>query len=140
MDGVPERLEIYSSTMSEFMSSAWCTRGWTLQELIALQEFVFFGQGAKGWIRVGSKISLLDHVAQRSGVDQDTLRSPDITLASVARRMSWASERTTTRTEDLAYCLLGIFGVNVPLLYGERKRAFIRLQVDQVDLNGGTER
>jgi hypothetical protein len=42
--------------------------------------------------------------------------------------MSWASERKTTRTEDIAYCLLGIFGVNMALLYGEGERAFIRLQ------------
>jgi hypothetical protein len=42
--------------------------------------------------------------------------------------MSWASKRVTTRTEDIAYCLIGIFGANLPLLYGEGERAFIRLQ------------
>ena len=42
--------------------------------------------------------------------------------------MSWAAKRETTRIEDTAYCLLGIFGVNLPLLYGEGDRAFIRLQ------------
>ena len=46
----------------------------------------------------------------------------------VARRMSWASRRVTTRVEDIAYCLLGIFKINMPLLYGEGTRAFIRLQ------------
>ncbi|CAK7208584.1 hypothetical protein SEUCBS140593_000222 [Sporothrix eucalyptigena] len=52
----------------------------------------------------------------------------DIFAATAAERMSWASKRTTTRKEDMAYCLLGIFGINMPLLYGERDRAFIRLQ------------
>lgn len=42
--------------------------------------------------------------------------------------MSWASMRETTRLEDEAYCLLGIFGINMPLLYGEGARAFQRLQ------------
>jgi hypothetical protein len=48
--------------------------------------------------------------------------------ASVAKRMSWASGRSTTREEDIAYCLLGIFNVNMPLLYGEGHKAFVRLQ------------
>ena len=39
--------------------------------------------------------------------------------------MSWASRRVTTRDEDIAYCLLGIFNVNMPLLYGEGEKAFI---------------
>jgi len=42
--------------------------------------------------------------------------------------MFWASQRTTTKLEDMAYCLLGIFGVNMPLLYGEGEQAYIRLQ------------
>jgi hypothetical protein len=47
---------------------------------------------------------------------------------SVAQKMSWAANRETTRIEDKAYCLLGLFGVNMPSLYGERNRAFIQLQ------------
>jgi hypothetical protein len=42
--------------------------------------------------------------------------------------MSWAANRKTSRIEDQAYSLLGIFGVNMPLLYGEGEMAFIRLQ------------
>jgi hypothetical protein len=42
--------------------------------------------------------------------------------------MSWAAGRQTTRVEDEAYCLLGIFSVNMPLLYGEGRQAFVRLQ------------
>ncbi|PMD43062.1 hypothetical protein L207DRAFT_631224 [Hyaloscypha variabilis F] len=48
---------------------------------------------------------------------------------SVAQRMSWASERETTRSEDLAYSLMGLFNVNMPILYGEGlRKAFRRLQ------------
>lgn len=47
---------------------------------------------------------------------------------SMAQIMSWASMRRTSRTKDLAYCLLGLFDVGIPLLYGEGERAFRRLQ------------
>ncbi|KAG4439354.1 hypothetical protein IFR05_005166 [Cadophora sp. M221] len=47
---------------------------------------------------------------------------------SVAQKMSWASKRTTTRVEDVAYSLMGLFGVHMPMLYGEGDNAFKRLQ------------
>jgi hypothetical protein len=53
-----------------------------------------------------------------------------IKLASVAEKMSWASKRKTTRLEDTAYCLMGLFDVNMPLLYGEGRKAFYRLQLE----------
>ena len=52
----------------------------------------------------------------------------DITEISIAARMQWASRRSTTRIEDEAYCLFGIFGINMPTLYGEGRNAFYRLQ------------
>jgi hypothetical protein len=55
--------------------------------------------------------------------------------ASVAQRMSWASERQTTRIEDTAYCLLGIFNINMPLLYGEGERALKRLQLELLNVS-----
>jgi len=115
--------------VQEVMNSRWWTRGWTLQELIAPLAVVFHITGARGWIKIGSKSSLLELVAARTGIDAAILRGLDVRERSVAQRMSWASERETTRTEDTAYCLLGIFGVNMPLLYGEGSKAFIRLQV-----------
>jgi hypothetical protein len=52
--------------------------------------------------------------------------------ASIAQRMSWAANRTTTRIEDEAYCLMGLFGINMPLLYGEGRKAFVRLQEEVI--------
>ncbi|KAK7424481.1 hypothetical protein QQX98_000446 [Neonectria punicea] len=50
-------------------------------------------------------------------------------MATAASKMSWAAKRVTTRPEDIAYCLLGMFDVKMPLLYGEgREKAFVRLQ------------
>jgi len=59
---------------------------------------------------------------------QHVLETSDLSLASVAQKMFWASNRKTTRKEDMAYCLLGLFDINMPLLYGEGEKAFLRLQ------------
>jgi hypothetical protein len=121
--------QVDASTISQIRKSKWWTRGWTLQELIAPREIKFFGSGRSGWLEIGDKMSLLDVIVERSGVHESVLWGADVQEFSIAMRMSWASDRETTRPEDLAYCLLGIFGVNMPLLYGEGERAFLRLQV-----------
>ncbi|KAI1794542.1 heterokaryon incompatibility protein-domain-containing protein, partial [Ganoderma leucocontextum] len=111
---------------SAFHQSRWFTRGWTLQELIAPRSLVFMSQN---WVPLGTKESLVDVVEKITGIDQDILRHhKPLDQVSVARRMSWASRRNTTRVEDEAYCLLGIFGINMETLYGEGRHAFFRLQ------------
>jgi len=107
-------------------NSKWFTRGWTLQELIAPIKVHFFD---KHWVEIGNKSNLLDLLSRVTTIPTDVLTNPSSRRASsAARKMSWAAKRNTTRVEDSAYCLLGIFGVNMPLLYGEGKKAFIRLQ------------
>lgn len=71
---------------------------------------------------------LADTISRITGIARDFLLRNNPSLPNLATRMSWASRRETTRVEDIAYCLLGIFGVNMPLLYGEGEKAFIRLQ------------
>ena len=108
-----------------FSRARWFTRGWCLQELIAPRQLFFFNST---WEKIGSKSTLQPIITQITGIDRRSLLNPDLSSISVARRMSWASKRQTTRPEDIAYCLLGIFDVNIPLLYGEGEKAFIRLQ------------
>ena len=111
---------------SKFRRSRWFTRGWTLQELIAPTVVVFI---SKDWRLLGTKEHLADLVEEITGVDRAVLRhETPLDAISVARRMSWASKRQTTREEDRAYSLMGIFGVNMPTIYGEGQNAFIRLQ------------
>lgn len=105
--------------------SRWFTRGWTLQELIAPGTLVFFG---KDWAEIGSRDTFITEISKATGIDEDLFLHGKLSQYSVAQRMSWAAKRQTTRLEDEAYCLLGVFGVNMPLLYGEGKIAFIRLQ------------
>lgn len=108
-----------------FHSARWFTRGWTLQELIAPRDMEFYD---RNWKYLGNKNTLKGKIWAITGIPEVFLLGRDLTHASVSLRMSWACKRNTTRPEDMAYCLMGLFDVNMPLLYGEGKRAFIRLQ------------
>ena len=106
--------------------SRWFTRGWTLQELIAPRFAKFY---AKDWRKIADKEELYDLLSDVTGIDEAVLQGASVADISVARRMSWASRRKTSRGEDMAYSLLGLFDVNIPLIYGEgRLKAFRRLQ------------
>ncbi len=109
----------------EFRNSKWFTRGWTLQELIAPRSVEFY---ARDWTDLGTKSSRQDEISIITGIDVRILDGEDPAICNVAERLSWAATRTTTRIEDAAYCLLGLFQVHMPLLYGEGERALIRLQ------------
>ena len=119
-------VDITDSVSSRIAKSRWFTRGWCLQELIAPKELRFYDCN---WRSVGSKASLIRSISNITGIDSHVLEDPSRLFASsIARRMSWASKRQTTRVEDMAYSLLGIFDVVMPMLYGEGEKAFIRLQ------------
>jgi hypothetical protein len=108
----------------------WFTRGWTLQELIAPSNLEFYDAA---WNVRGTKRGLEETLHQITGIDKNVLRNSDLlNKIPVAKKMSWAASRQTTRTEDLAYCLLGIFDVNMPLIYGEGCKSFLRLQEEVV--------
>lgn len=104
----------------------WFSRGFTLQELIATDQTDFFDQDWNFRTTKGDAVELLSGI---TGIDIEILRhEKPLSSVPVAQRMSWAAGRETTKTEDLAYCLFGIFDVNMPLLYGEEEKAFLRLQ------------
>lgn len=123
--------EAVASDPKQFIPSTWFTRGWTLQELIAPTELVFFD---KCWRLIGSRSRYCEEISQRTKIPWEIFSSRGclmngmLLVYPVARRMSWAAHRQTTRIEDQAYSLLGLLGVSIPLLYGEGPRAFERLQ------------
>ncbi|KAK9421429.1 putative Heterokaryon incompatibility domain-containing protein [Seiridium unicorne] len=103
----------------------WFYRSWTLQELIAPRRVQFFG---KEWAYLGSKNDLKPLLSKATGIDPSILShalSLDEKPAGDKRR--WAAYRQATRVEDLSYSLLGLFDVNMPLLYGEGGKVFYRL-------------
>ncbi|KAL1866038.1 hypothetical protein Daus18300_006939 [Diaporthe australafricana] len=115
-------------SLRHFRRSRWFTRGWTLQELIAPRALVFYSQS---WKKIGHRSDkfLLGTISGTTGVPTSILTGKEkLHQISLAKKMSWAARRVTTRVEDMAYCLLGIFDVNMPLLYGEGAKAFTRLQ------------
>jgi hypothetical protein len=111
---------------SGFSRSRWFTRGWTLQELIAPSIVIFFGSD---WKQIGSKSNLRKSIIDTTGIHLGILLGDSVENASIAQRMSWAAKRETTRPEDRAYSLMGLFHVYMPMIYGEgEEHAFLRLQ------------
>ena len=111
---------------SFFRKSRWFRRGWTPQELIAPELVIFV---SKEWCVFGTKATLGELVEDITGIDRGILEHKiSLDQVSIAARMSWAANRETTRVEDQAYSLLGIFDIHMPTLYGEGPRAFRRLQ------------
>ena len=111
----------------QFRRSRWFTRGWTLQELLAPNKVIFHDMH---WKPLGERWPLRLEICAATGISEVHLRRPRI--ASVAAKMSWASKRVTSRPEDVAYSLMGLFDVYMPLLYGEGVHAFLRLQQEIV--------
>lgn len=104
---------------ARFASSEWWQRGWTLQELIAPRNLVFF---SLDWVEIGRKrdLDLAAEISKITRIDVNVLNDTiPLDSVSVAQRMSWAANRITSRIEDIAYSLMGIFAVDMPLLYGE---------------------
>ncbi|KAK0725989.1 hypothetical protein B0H67DRAFT_632916 [Lasiosphaeris hirsuta] len=118
---------------SEFRCSRWFSRGWTLQELLAPDCLVFF---TNSWTRIGDKKEMAEAIHEITAIPKSTIVEPRLIRCggighfNVAAMMSWASRRETILIEDMAYCLMGLFGVNMPLLYGEGDQAFLRLQLE----------
>lgn len=138
--------DVYTSSMYSFVRSKWFTRGWTLQELIAPWEARFY---CNDWEYLGDRASLVSEIVMATSIDRRLLqlsRSEPLPATStpsgaqefklgtlysysISERMKWASRRQTKRPEDMAYCLMGLFDIHMPLLYGEGgEKAFFRLQ------------
>lgn len=109
-----------------FRGSRWFTRGWTLQELIAPQIVEFY---SKEGVFLGDKRSLEAAVRDVTGVPAKALRGTPLSDFTTSEREAWARNQKTKYEEDMAYSLLGIFGVHMPLIYGEgRENAQKRLR------------
>ena len=118
------------SWLLAFRRSTWFTRGWTLQELLAPSVVRFFDDQ---WHAIGDKSDLAGEIEAITRIPERAVLAnfeglENVHSFSIALRMSWAAARDTSRVEDIAYCLMGIFGINMPLLYGEGEKSFLRLQ------------
>ncbi|PVF97523.1 hypothetical protein CPB86DRAFT_734820, partial [Serendipita vermifera] len=134
----------WSDSISDFNNDPWFGRGWTLQELLAPRRILFM---SSKWTQITHRDNdkVLDQFERQTQEGKDLLWSEisDITgipnndlldfkpgLYNIGQRMSWMSKRKTTRVEDTAYCLIGIFDINLAIAYGEKEWAFYRLQAE----------
>jgi hypothetical protein len=137
---------VYLSDVTDeksFRNSVWFTRGWTLQELIAPRLVWFY---KKDWTPyIDSKQNhkedprVVKIISEITSIDQTVLNQfvpglRDVGSDEVKKRMSWLACRKTAKIEDMAYCMMGIFGVHMPVMYGERNNAFVRLQKEIMNL------
>ncbi|KAI6118529.1 hypothetical protein EDD16DRAFT_1726773 [Pisolithus croceorrhizus] len=88
----------------------------------APKEVKFFN---KDWVYIDNKQQLAFTLECIAGIPDNRG-----SVSVVAQIMSWAARRKTECNEDRAYSLMGLFGVNMPMLYGEGRRAFRRLQLE----------
>lgn len=138
-----------SSNTSDFAQEPWFTRGWTLQELLAPEKMKFYGQN---WEPLSddpddkhprdlptlledetsstippSQPDILTAITRLTDIESHDLTSFSRGIDNIHQRLRWASRRTTTRIEDMAYSLIGIFDVSMPITYGEGQRSWFRL-------------
>ncbi|KAF9224474.1 hypothetical protein BS17DRAFT_779877 [Gyrodon lividus] len=124
-----------SATPADFHDETWFTRGWTLQELLAPARLKFYG---KSWIPISHSsndkqdTAILNAISRVTNIPEDDIASFVPGTQKVRERMMWASKRRTTRIEDIAYSLIGMFDVSLTIAYGEGDRAFYRLMVEVV--------
>ncbi|THU95586.1 HET-domain-containing protein [Dendrothele bispora CBS 962.96] len=119
-------MEEKAMDLEKLKESRWFTRGWTLQELIAPHFMVFLDQD---WKMIGTRFSMQDTISEVTSIPVKVFEQKELDGYSIAQKMSWAASRRTTREEDMAYCLMGLFGVSMPPIYGEgAAKAFMRLQ------------
>ncbi|KAF5535575.1 beta transducin [Fusarium napiforme] len=125
----PSMNSLRTAAKNEFTGAKWFTRGWTLQELLAPHYLIFVD---REWRHMGTRESWALEIEKASNIEARHLNAfnpTDFASCSTAMRFSWASGRETTVEEDESYSLLGLFGISLPLIYGEGGRqAFNRLQ------------
>jgi hypothetical protein len=129
-----------TSSPYTMLNDPWFKRGWTLQELLAPKVIKFF---SKSWVPLTMHdndtipdaqlgIPLWRFISLITQIPVHQLHNFEPGTNDIRERMVWASKRETTRIEDMAYCLIGIFDIPLPIAYGEGRMAFQRLQAEIV--------
>ena len=119
-----------SAWEADFRSSRWFSQGWTLQELLAPSLVVFYSSQHK---KLGDKKSLARVIHEITRIPIPALDGHALDTFSTAERMAWSANRQTTKDEDSAYCLLGIFNIFMPLIYGEGKDSSLKRLQREID-------
>lgn len=116
LEDVSYSISLGAGVEEAFANSRWFTRGWTLPELVAPKWVEFFTRDGE---LMGDKITLVSSISSITGIDRHALEGAPLSSFSVGERLSWVENRQTSRPEDRAYCLLGIFDAHISIEYGE---------------------
>ncbi|KAI6023734.1 hypothetical protein BKA83DRAFT_4052912, partial [Pisolithus microcarpus] len=125
-----------------FGTSEWFRRGWTLQELLAPQTILFYTQNWSLYKNLAGSnhktdVDVMEELEKATGVESRFLTNFSPGMDDARSRLQWASSRCTTRPEDIAYSLFGIFDLHLPVLYGESaEKALGRLLAEIISQSG----
>ncbi|KAG1793189.1 uncharacterized protein HD556DRAFT_525147 [Suillus plorans] len=116
-----------SSQPGALARSVWNERGWTFQEFVAPKVVIFYQNDWSLYLDDRSpnhkeSPAIMKELEDATGIDARALISFRPGMSNARQRLQWASSRVTTLQEDIAYSLFGIFGVHLPVMYGEKKQ------------------
>ncbi|KAG0698960.1 hypothetical protein DFH29DRAFT_1081516 [Suillus ampliporus] len=108
-------------------SSVWNTRGWTVQEFLAPNIVLFYRADWTPYLDDHSSnhkgsVAIMQELQDSTGIDAQALVAFRPGMTGAREKLQWASNRVTTLQEDIAYSLFGIFGIHLPVIYGEKRQ------------------
>lgn len=116
-------LEDNDLSLPSLLRSIWFNRAWHLQDLLLPERVSFFD---RQWHFLGAKSDLASHIEKVAGISEAYLTG-DFRMACIAEKMSWVARRHAAVAEDMVFCMLGIFEVEIRQDYGNPEQAFRRL-------------
>ncbi|OAX42704.1 hypothetical protein K503DRAFT_308375 [Rhizopogon vinicolor AM-OR11-026] len=116
-----------SSNPGALAESAWIKRGWTVQEFLAPKVILFYQKDWTIYLSDRSpnhkeSVAIMQELGDATGIDPRALVAFRPGMRGAREKLQWASTRVTTMQEDVAYSLFGLFGVHLPIIYGEKKQ------------------
>ncbi|KAG0701868.1 hypothetical protein DFH29DRAFT_1049324, partial [Suillus ampliporus] len=116
-----------SSEPGALANSVWNTRGWTVQEFLAPNVILFYRNDWTLYLDDRSSnhkgsVAIMQELKDSTGIDARALVAFHPGMTGAREKLQWASNRATTLPEDIAYSLFGIFGIHLPVIYGEKKQ------------------
>ena len=122
----------HSQRPGDLRRSIWNTRAWTYQEYVAAEVVQFYTEDWKPYLGLQAfnhkeDAAIIREMQQAAGALTQELTVLCPGLDRVREKLYMASTRRTTLVEDIAYSLLGIFNISIPVIYGEGNRAVGRL-------------
>ncbi|KAG1815454.1 hypothetical protein EV424DRAFT_1557145 [Suillus variegatus] len=67
-------------------------------------------------------VAIMQELEYATGIDRRAVVAFRPGMRCAREKLQWASTRITTMQEDIAYSLFGIFGITLPVMYGEKKQ------------------